>query len=689
MPLTKTEQAELDELNKLAGIEPQGLSEAERIELDELDRIVRTQTFDPNIPQIQKVQPIVPKRGPTISAREPTFGERFVDPALQRLGLGEARFGGPIQQLAKEKGGALATGIKEEGPLFIGETIGELTLSKFGAKGRIIGAGGGRATADAMVQILQQILKSPKAPRTSKDAAARLLNEFKIGAGSELLFEGFLRAGKRIATPFLKEAAGEVAEATAKSILPKPIPEADQIFRLAKEAGIDLTPAQKTVSRGIDTLEEMAENAFFGRGRLRDVKQIAQPAGIRRATDRLMDIILPRAKRVGRDELGEILNDAITERNKVFREAGAALYNRVDDLTTKQIKKAEVSLSPLKELAQKLQKERIKEGGLKKPVDDIISDLLQRPDVTDFKTAHRIRSEFLETVRNAPSKKDRIAGIARQSASMMDRQMEKAAKDLSPEALSAWRTANAFWKKGKQTFNSQVVKRVTKAISNETPEKVVDAVFARKSPKQVRTIMELADPLTRQRLRFAFLDDLISKASAQIPGDVADVRTLIGKTFIDKFDTLGDDMLDAAFGESLKKRIRNTARLAKITQGRTGGAGGFLIQLIQAGPIGASGAGIVTGSPELAKKGLVAAIPIGVFTDGMSRLLVSKRGSRILTDSLNTKPGTDAAIRATLRLVREIEREHLRSKRQRKIDSAREILGTSPLKEFRGVGRRL
>lgn len=631
-----------------------------------------------------------------ISAREPTIGERVTTaiPALQGIEFG----GGPIEQFAERKGEAFARGVREEGPLFVGETVGELAGSKFGAKGRILGAGVGRATADAMVQIAQQIIGSPNAPQSSKDAAKRLLVQFSIGAGSEAVGEAAIGTGRRIAAPFTK-----------RTIIKKPIPDIDDLKKLAGQAGIDFdaftTPAQRTVSRGIDTFEEMAENAFFGRGRIRDIKEITQPAGIRKLTDRLLDSALPQAQRVGRGELGDILNDVVLGREKTFRRTGGALYKRVDDLTKPAIKRrtisetkqglalslgglvpttettkrivsrevggAKVDLRPMKRFAEAMRKQRIKEGGTRKAIDDVISDVLARPDSANFQVAHGIRSDFLDTVRNATSKKDKAVGVAKRASSMIDRQMENAARNLSPDALRAWRTANAFWKTGKKTFNSQVVRRVTKTIANETPDKIVEAVFARKSPTQIRAVMKLADPLTQRRLRFAFLEDLLDKSSRQIPGDVSDLRTLIGGTFIENFDKLGDETLDAAFGKELKNRIRNTARIAKITQGKTGGAGGFLIQLIQAGPIAGAAGGVVTGQPQLAKRGIAAAVPLAGFTQLSSLIISSPKASRLLTDVMKMKPGTRQFTLAVGRLSRSIATEK-RKANQREAQRQRE-----------------
>ncbi len=656
-----------------------------------------------------------------IGPGKPTFGQRVVEPIRERVfGLPPgAPLGttGVLGEFAKRKGAALVSGVKEEGLPFVGETIGEIAGTAGGPKGRAFGAGLGRAAGQGLLQFLEGLVNSPNAPKTVKEAALNELKAFAVGAGTQVVGEKIFNVARRI---------GGVLGFKSSAV--KPIPDLDELNRLAKGAGIDFTPAQKTTSRTIDTIEEMAENAFFGRGRIRNIKEIAQPSGVRRLVDNMLDSILPRAKRVGRGELGELLNDVILGKEKAFRRTGGVLYQKVDDLTRAQIKRvtvkkvktgtslklgelvpisetiqkkikkevggATVDLRSMKRFALSLQKERVKEGGTKKAVDDIINDILARPDFSGFKTAHNIRSDFLEIVRNAPSKKDRAVGVAKKASAMIDRQMQSAARRLSPEALKQWRIANAFWKNGKKTFNSRIVKRVTKTLAEETPDKIFDAVFRAKSPKQIKTVMDLANPLTQKRLRFAFVDNMVEQSSTQIPGDISDLRTLIGKRFIDKWDSFGDEALNAVFSKEQKQRIRNVARIAKATQGKAGGAGGFLIQLIQAGPIAGVAGGVITGEPAIAKKAAKGAFLLAGFTSGMSRLLASKRGSKILTDMMTVPPGTTQFANLAVRLTREmtgirkeIEKEFRELKQDRRLiglPGAKQAIATRRLQSLAG-----
>lgn len=573
---------------------------------------------------------------------------------------------GPFVSTIREKAQGIRTGIKEEGPLFVGETVGEFAGSKFGPKGRVVGAGVGRASAQGLVNFYQAITNSPNAPKSIKEAALRELKQFSIGAGTEIVSETLLRSLRRM---------GSVLGFKSTPI--KPIPDLDELEKLAKAAGLDFTPAQRTTSRSIDTMEEMAENAFFGRGRIRDIKEIAQPSGVRKLVDNMLDNILPRAQRVGRGELGEILNDVILGKEKAFRRTGGVFYQNVDNL----VGGAVVDLRGLKRLGLTLQKERAKTGGLRKPIDDVIDDIIARPEFADFKTGHNIRSEFLEAIRNIPDKKSKAIGVLKQAAANIDRKMQDAARRISPDALKQWRIANAFWKRGKKTFNSRIVKRTTKTLADETPDKIFDAIFRAKSPKQIKTVLDLTDSLTKKRLQFAFVDNMIEQSSTQIPGDISDLRTLIGKRFLDRWDSFGDESLNAIFTKEQKQNIRNVARAAKAAQGKSGGAGGFLIQLIQAGPIAGVAGGVVTGEPALARKAAKGAILLGGFTSGMSRLLMSKRGSKLLTDLMNVKPGTEQASALAVRLTREMFLIRRQEKMEREQQS-REQLKKFALQKF-------
>ena len=678
-----------------------------------LQRELRRRQLQKELTNRQQVgqQPTQQKPPSFIGAREPTFGERFIQPIKEAAGLDPfAPLGttGVFGETARRKGGQFITGVKEEGLPFVGETIGEIAGSKLGPKGRAIGAGLGRAAGQGLLQFLQAITNSPNAPKSVKEAALNELKEFGIGAGTqfvgEKLFSGLRRIGAALGF---------------KSSALKPIPDLDDLNRLARSAGIDFTPAQRTTSRAIDTFEEMAENAFFGRGGIRDIKEIAQPRGVRKLVDNMLDNILPRAKRVGRGELGEILNDVILKREKAFRKTGGVLYDAVDRATRPAIKTQKVLLqvpsiildgtgkpiqrtitkeveqevggaltdiSSIKKFVATIQKQRLKEGGPRIAIDDLVDNALGRPNKVNFKTAHNIRSDFLEIQRNAPSKKDKIAGLSGKIANIIDGQMSRAANDLSSTARGLWRTANSFWKTGKKTFNSKVVQRVTKTLAEETPDKIFDAVFRAKSPKQIRTVMNLADPLTQKRLRFAFVDNMVEQGSTQIPGDISDLRTLIGKRFIDKWDSFGDEALDAIFSKEQKQRIRNVARVAKATQGKSGGAGGFLIQLIQAGPIAGVAGGVVTGEPALVRKATKGALLLAGFTSGMSRLLRSKKGSKILTDMMILPPGSTQFANLSIRLTREMS--SIRKAIERESQEDKRLIRQPSFEQFRGFGGR-
>lgn len=664
--------------------------------LQEIDAELKKRGVDPNSLPNQTLssepnQPVGLNQGKintsTISSREPTWGEKYWEKPLEKIGIQTPLFslgvfGAPIKKFA--------TGLKTEGPRFAGETIGQMAGTSFGPQGRIVGAGLGRAGGDAFLQLAQQFSDSPNAPKTVKEASLRLLGQGALGAATQGVSEGISAFAKRVG-----------AVLGFKSTPVKPIPDYDELQRLANKAGIKLTPAQRTASRAIDTMETLAENAFAGRGRLRNIKEISQPTGVRKMTEQLLDDVLPKIQRVGQGELGDIYEDAITKGNQSFKKIGGTLYKRVDEITKGTFKKvpitetiispildisgnpiqreqtrqilqetggAFVNLKQIKEIALQIQQERIKAGGVRTDIDGIIDNILSRPSIANFKTASIIRSDFLDFVRNSPSTKTKAVGLANKAESIIDEQMGIAAKKLSPEAYKAWRTANAFWREGKEKFNSKVIRRISRVMLDQTPDKVVDTIFQAKSPEQIKFAMSLADPLTKKRLQYAFLDNLIEKSSQQIPNDISDLRTLIGSNFIDNWDKYGKDALKEIFpqkqsvfgkqisGQDFVKRIRDVARVAKATQGKPSGAGGFLIQLIQAGPLAGVAGGSITAQPGIVKKSIGAAAQISGVTYSLSRLMASPRGSKILTDMMITTPTQENLASLSVRLSRELLR---------------------------------
>ena len=650
--------ANLEELKQKRAELAEFLSFAKSSYADQLSALDQSAGITQTPSTFQPTPKLTPKRAVSEVAEAIAGGAGYISPQAER------KVRGFIQ------------GVKHEGPLFIGEEIGERVGSKFGKAGSIIGAGQGRATADAFVQIYQQIMNKPDAPNSTKEAATRLMKEWGIGAGTQGVTEGAIGVGRKLAAPFAKN--------TVKNAV---LPDFAQIEALAKQAGIDLTPAQRTASRGLDNLENYIEKSIAGGGRIRNIKEIQQPAKVRDLTSSILNRILPEGRAVGRSTLGEMVDDAIVGSRRLFKDAGSELYENVDRITspdlltrtvsidvpsivldeagkpfittvTKEVEEevggALVDLRPIKDFAGKLQKKRLKEGGASKPIDSLIDDILSRPDQASFQTAHSIRSDFLEQARNAPSRKDRLVGIANKVSGLLDGQMELSARAHGKGAEAAWRNANEFWATGKAQFDKGVVKRIAKEVSTGSPDRVVDIVFARKSPDQVKQVMQLIDdPVIQDRLKRSYMEDLFSKSSSQIPGDVTDKRTIVGKALIDRIDEVaGDGMLEAVYGKTRALEIQNLARLAKATQGGTGGVGGILAQALQLGPAVAGATGAVTGNKEAAKKGIVAAATIAAFGESLSKMISSPKYSKLLTDTAKMPPGSKQAAQSIARISR-------------------------------------
>lgn len=611
----------------------------------------------PNNPNVLLSEPMQPEE-PKLQNKTDNV-QRF----LNKYSSGNLGFIPPI--VAEKYQGA-----KEEGLPFIGETIYDIASSKLPPSANAAMTGLGRATGEATNQIIQGFLNNPNAPKSEKEALMRIVSQFGVGAGSQY------------ASTKLFNAIGRVGAALgAKSAPLKPYPNLNELEPIAKKAGIKFTPAERTVSRPIDTLETVAENALFGRGTIRDIKEIQHPAGVRRMTQQLLDEILPSGgklirtstgeiKPLSKVEVGSMVNDLVNQRNKQFKDIASALYKNVD----KKAGDIVTDISYTKQFAQQIKKQRIKENAPKAAIDDILENILNRPDKVDFRTAHNIRSDFLEIERNAPSTKDRVAGIAKKAAGLIDAKVQKQLQTSKPEAYTAWRSANSFYKNGKEVFNSELMRKIAKSMENGTPEDVVDVIFKGKSPSQISMIMNMIEPsksgkysdnMLKRRLRYTFLQDAINKNSRQIPGDVTDSRTVIGKNLIDFLDSnYGDDVLKEIFPPKELKNIKNVARIAKITQGKTGGAGGFLIQLIQAGPMAGVAGGVVTGTPELTKKSAVTALPIGGFTYGLAKLMASDNGSKLLTDIMITPPNTKQYFNLMTRISREMLLNELNDKKE-------------------------
>src|SRR3990167_10334712 len=116
--------------------------------------------------------------------------------------------------------------------------------------------------------------------------------------------------------------------------------------------------------------------------------------------------------------------------------------------------------------------------------------------------------------------------------------MEEAAKGLSDEALNAWRTANAFWKTGKETYRKSVIQSLLK--KEDTAEKVIDMVFKPGASSVIRSAREVVDAPTWNKMQQIYLSKVIQNS-------LDDQGYLAGHKISGQFQKMGVSAIDEIF----------------------------------------------------------------------------------------------------------------------------------------------
>lgn len=549
---------------------------------------------------------------------------------------------------------------KGELPQMAGGTAGGLAGAKVGARfgplgalaGGVIGAGVGGMGGKGY----QQLYRMGKGePMTIGDIYTEQAIAGIEEAASELAGRGIAKVGGKLLAPVRKRL----------------LPGASGLSKQLLKRGAHLTPAQMTESRIIDTIEGMAEKSFFGGGKLQRLKTLTQPKAFTKYVDDIVEQISRGVKtNLSPEDVGDLLLDTIEGKRVAFKATAKAAYARVDKLS----KGTRVNLQPLKEFAKRsMRQAKIRKGiGSTQAGDTLLGKVLQLDDFVTFKQAQSLRSALLDERSAMAITRDKAIGLAKQFTRLTDDAMEAGANNFSDvsEAVNAWRIANKFYREGQEKFNKKIIKSLTKTLA-ENPEVAVRKIFRPQASRQIKVIKDLVDKSTWRQLKTANLEHII-RESADADGVV------LGKTFLSKLNKLGDDTVKMIYNPQELASIRSIGKMGEILQKPTGGSGGMVIQLMQAG----AAMNLLTGGvPQLTRESAAVLIAPPV----LSRMIANPAFSKWLGAGFKmprSSPAAAALIARILKAKVKIERE-MRTERQQ-----REIPKRSTLKQLRGFGGR-
>jgi hypothetical protein len=255
--------------------------------------------------------------------------------------------------------------------------------------------------------------------------------------------------------------------------------EADKIVLEEAAKTGRLTPGIVADSEFLDQTQNIVKSSLIGSGGLRTTEYGAETIA-KSGLDDFVDKFIVTDNKVA---TGKLIQESLANQRSTFDMVVDAKYKNVDDLLgiVKDPKTGVVisSKSPLIDTksyhdilnARLNQLKRVAGGSQDKAAVDLIEAQLTLPYNADFSLINAYRSNLLNQGRSATSmNKENIRSFTKEY-NILEKEitglLENAA--VSPEAKTAWREANTFYREGLQDFNSEIITKLT--------EKRPDLVF--------------------------------------------------------------------------------------------------------------------------------------------------------------------------------------------------------------------
>ena len=549
------------------------------------------------------------------------------------LSMAGSLAGGPIAAPAIAAGQALP---------FLGPVL--TRLGPLAARALLAATGGGIGSLAAEIPD-----PTPQPLQTAKRAAA-------INAAGEVAGAGL----------------GKVVEWGAAPVARKVMPAAQGAIDLVRRAGGVFPPASATTSRGLDIIQNVAEKSLIGGGRVSRTKERA----VQIIDDALksFEVGFHGNPGMAREALGDVIQQTIEGDARVFRAAESAAYDQVDQVTratmgTRQIQAGPAQPTglldprgrPLMGAIPMKTQQYIAAGGVDLTAAKVVAARLKQqaeitgspqlahvaslvdslPTISTFKDAGLVRSALLEMRRTVSDPlANRTIGGAKLLGGAVDEAMERAGSQLPPNAITAWRTANAFSREGHQKFNDELIKRIV----DSKPEAVVDIFLRVNKPGTVRDVRNIINnPTTWQAVQGEFIHNILT-ASRPVGGG-----PISGNGVLLKLRSMGDATLQEIFPAAQHQAIEKFARMAAFIQEKQAkGLGTMAVQLAQPGAAIEVARWLVSGTKSVLSG---TAATVLVAPGLMGWLMTTRNGARWLTEGLRIPAGTPEAIRHGTRIM--------------------------------------
>ena len=422
------------------------------------------------------------------------------------------------------------------------------------------------------------------------------------GAAGEVAGAALVKFGGKLLRPF----ASKVKEG---------VPEANAILA---EQGARLTPAQASKAPLVDISESVAEAGIISAGKIQSLREAAENGAVR-ATENFIDNF---GVAGSREQTGDIILDAAENGLESFKSAARELYADVDRLAAGQTVNIEALQNTAAGLAQQSEK------GLRSAATQRVTrKILELPTDIPFEDAQVLRSDLIR-VGQAGNElvKGKAQGAAKQLAKGIDSAISDSATGLTPEALQAFRQANAVWKDGQAKFNN----RFMRSLVNKDPELIFDTAIRNRRPSTIRRMRNIIDdPKQWRKIQGQWLENWFQTSVNAETGEVT------GKALIGKLNQMGGDALGELFpGPTAMLKLKALAKTVQLAQSRPDfGMLKIGTQIAQAGVVFGVASGKLPNN----------AAAVILLPEAVAFILSSKTGFKLLTEGLKAIPGTPQA----------------------------------------------
>jgi len=476
----------------------------------------------------------------------------------------------------------------------VGSILGGLAGSALSPLGAVGGAGLGYELGERTSRLGQSIADYlVPVPPSAQTALGR-----QMRAPSTPLGE-FGRTATNLATGATAEAGGQALGASVKGLaalasrkLPTATPQARAVQTELQTVGSQLTPAQFTENRAIDVMEGIAEGALLG-GPIDAIKK-GQQTAVQSLVDRTLAGV---DTKMGVRGVSKFLEDAVRGRRVWGKALQRAAYKQVDEIAGVGVDTSEI-VSFIETALRKNQ------TNVKRALDAALPtwrDVLMRPqsqarifgptsqqivhvpgaNTTTFAEAANARSALLALSRKkALAPEDEVvtktAGLL---AGKLDAAMQQATGTLAPEALAAFREANALTKRVEQTFNNETVRAVVRKLSTQ-PAKLAQVLL---QPNNVDILERVRDAAPGA---WPTIQSKLAERSILRSVDPTKGGKFSGNKLLKLFKGLGDETAETAYGTdtfAALKRLAETDSFVQAARPTGEGTGSMVIKLAQGG----------------------------------------------------------------------------------------------------------